>query len=96
MFEVHIDDAAILEKLHKMLEEDDEDACIRIREFKMGGGWHSKVMLGLSIDEMDEDEDSKIMNNNLPFIAENDFLAKHGNVFDITVGENKEILVSSK
>lgn len=38
MFEVHIDDAAILEKLHKMLEEDDEDACIRIREFKMGGG----------------------------------------------------------
>ena len=38
MFVVKIADDSILEKLRAMLAEEDESACVRLREYKLGGG----------------------------------------------------------
>lgn len=37
MFSVAIPEE-MLEKLRTMLEDEDEDACVRLREYKVGGG----------------------------------------------------------
>ncbi len=37
MFTVTIGDE-MLEKLRAMLEDEDEDTCVRLREYKIGGG----------------------------------------------------------
>ena len=52
-------------------------------------------MLGLGMEEMDEDEDEKIMISNLPFIAEKDFLLKYGNKFSLTLNEEKQLVLTS-
>jgi len=37
MFKVSIDDE-ILEKLRSMLEDEDDETCVRLREYKVGSG----------------------------------------------------------
>ena len=37
MFTVTVDES-MLEKLRGMLEDEDEDTCVRLREYKVGGG----------------------------------------------------------
>jgi len=37
MFTVTVDES-MLEKLRGMLEDEDEGACVRLREYKVGGG----------------------------------------------------------
>ncbi|MDD2967717.1 MAG: hypothetical protein PHN64_09635 [Desulfovibrionaceae bacterium] len=51
-------------------------------------------MLGLGIDEMDEDEDEQISIKNIPFIAEKDFLMKYGTAFELTMNEHKEVVLT--
>lgn len=48
-------------------------------------------MLGLGIDEADEDEDVRIMVSDVPFIAEKDFLSKYGKKYSLGFNENKEV-----
>lgn len=82
----------MLEKLRSMREE--EEDFIRLREYKLGGGCSSKFILGLGIDEFDEDEDEKIDVQGVPFIAEKDFLLKHGHSFELSFNQNKEVLLN--
>ena len=37
MFTLNVNDE-MLEKLRSMLEDEDEDTCVRLREYKVGGG----------------------------------------------------------
>lgn len=52
-------------------------------------------MLGLGIDEADEDEDMQIEVSDVPFIAEEDFLTKYGKDFALTFGDNKEVVLTA-
>jgi hypothetical protein len=51
-------------------------------------------VLGLGIDEADEDEDTRVEIGGVPFIAENDFLTKYGRKFSLGFGENKEVVLT--
>ena len=46
MFTVTVDES-MLEKLRGMLEDEDEGTCVRLREYKVGGG--AARMLGISM-----------------------------------------------
>ena len=94
MFTVTIDDA-MLQKLRTMLEEEDEGTCVRLREYKVGGGCHSKITLGLGMDAADEEEDVKTRIHDVPFVAEKDFLLKHGNEFSLSFCEDKGVVVTA-
>ena len=95
MFSLEANDE-ILSKLKEMWEdEDDEDICIRLREYTIGSGWHAKIMLGLGMEEMDEDEDEKIMVGDLPFIAEKDFLLKYGQKFSLSFNDDKQLVLTA-
>lgn len=56
MFTVTVDDA-MLARLREMLEDEDDGVRVRLREYKHGGGCHAKFILGLGMDEPDEEED---------------------------------------
>lgn len=51
-------------------------------------------MLGLGIDEADEDEDLRIDVNDVPFIAEKDFVSKYGKKYSLTFSESKEVVLT--
>ena len=51
------------------------------------------MTLGLGLDEMDEDEDEKIIVDGVPVLAGQDFLMKYGSSYEISRNaENKVIL----
>ena len=81
MFTVTIGDE-MLEKLRAMLEDEDEDTCVRLREYK-------------GMDEMDEDEDEKILIDDVPFIADNDFLTKYGKAYELSFNEDKQVVLTA-
>lgn len=54
MFTVTVDDA-MLARLREMLEDEDDGVRVRLREYKHGGGCHAKFILGLGMDEPDEE-----------------------------------------
>lgn len=85
--------ATMLEKLRTMLAGEDEGTCVRLREYKHGSGCSSKVMLGLGLEEQDADEDVRVDVQGVPFIAEKDFLVKHGVSFTLSFNENNEVLL---
>ena len=93
MFTIDIQEG-MLEKLRSMLEDEDEGACVRLREYKMGGGCHSHIILGLSFEEMDDDEDEKIVMDGIPFIAERDFLLKYGRSFSLGFNEDRQVTLT--
>jgi hypothetical protein len=51
-------------------------------------------VLGLGIDEPDEDEDARIEVDDVPFIAEEDFLTKYGKKYSLSFGDNKEVVLT--
>ncbi len=46
------------------------------------------------MDEVDEDEDEQLDVDGVNFIAENDFLLKYGSAFELTLNENKEVVLT--
>lgn len=52
-------------------------------------------MLGLGMEEMDEDEDEKIDVNGVPFIAEDSFLLKYGRNFDLSFNDDKQVVLTA-
>ena len=94
MFTVSINDEMV-QKLRAMLEEEDEGVCVRLREYKAGGGCHAKIILGLGMDEMDEDEDEQIVIKEIPFVAEKDFLLKYGTDFALDFSDKKEVVLTA-
>ena len=95
MFTVAIDEA-MLQKLRTMLEEEDEGTCVRLREYKVGGGCHSKITLGLGLDAPDEEEDVQTTVHNVPFVAEKDFVLKHGSTFSLSFSDDKGVMVTAE
>ncbi|HMM38214.1 MAG TPA: ErpA-related iron-sulfur cluster insertion protein [Desulfovibrio sp.] len=52
-------------------------------------------MLGLGMEEADEDEDERIDVDGVPFIAEKDFLLKYGKSYTLTFDENKQTVLNA-
>ena len=52
-------------------------------------------MLGLGMEEMDEDEDKKIEIDGVPFIASEDFLLKYGKDYDLSFNEEKQVVLTA-
>lgn len=52
-------------------------------------------MLGLGIDEADEDDDLQIEVEDVPFIAEEDFLTKYGKEFSLDFNDKKEVVLTA-
>lgn len=52
-------------------------------------------MLGLGMEEMDEDEDEKIEIDGVPFIADSSFLLKYGKRFDLAFNEDKQVTLTA-
>lgn len=79
----------VLSKFEELLkEEDSDDAVVRIRETKVGGGCKSRIVLKVSIDEReDADEEQETKVGGLPFVVNNEVIDAHGEKFEIFVNE---------
>ena len=79
----------VLAKFEELLkEEDSDDAVVRIRETKVGGGCKSRIVLKVSIDEReDPDEEQETKVGGLPFVVNNEVIDSHGEKFEIFVNE---------
>jgi Fe-S cluster assembly iron-binding protein IscA len=80
------DDAA--DRLRALLENEGEDACIRIRETKIGAACKAKIVLVLSIDER-EDDDVEEEVNALPFAINSDLVDQYGEEFAVSLDEKQ-------
>lgn len=71
-------------RLYSILKEEDDNACVRIREFKVGTSCNMnlKIVLGLSIDERDED-DLEGEAATLPFVMNRELADQYGTRFTI-------------
>ena len=85
------------EKLQQVLAEEGKNACVRLRVYKVGAACHAKMVPGLSIDEMDDLEDTLLATiDGISFIAEEEFVAQQGNVFSISIQEGTLTLTAEK
>ena len=94
MFAVTVNEE-LLDKFRSMLEDEDEGACIRLREYTLGGGCRSRIILGLALEEMDEDEDESVKVEDVTFIADSDFLLRYGRKFSLGLNEEKQVEVKA-
>ena len=92
MFTVTVDDE-MLAKLRSMLEDEDEGTCVRLREYTLGGGCRSRIILGLALEEKDEDEDEGVVVEDVTFIADSDFLLRYGRKFALVFNDEKQVEV---
>ena len=92
MFTVTVDDE-MLAKLRSMLENEDEGTCVRLREYTLGGGCRSRIILGLALEEKDEDEDEGVVVEDVTFIADSDFLLRYGRKFALAFNDEKQVEV---
>jgi Fe-S cluster assembly iron-binding protein IscA len=77
----------IREKLKSLLiEENNEDALVRIREVKAGTACKSHIELRLSIDELNELEDEEELTvEGIPFVVTADVIDTYGSFFSISL-----------
>lgn len=79
----------IAAKFKELLEEEGEDAVVRIRETKVGGGCKSRIVLKVSIDEReDPDEEVEVMVEGVPVVANNDVIESYGEVYEFFVDDH--------
>lgn len=73
-------------KLYSIMKEEDDSACVRIREFKVGTSCNMnlKIVLGLSIDTRDED-DLEGEAVTLPFVMNRELADQYGTCFTISL-----------
>lgn len=84
----------LLGKLRGLLAEEDPETCVRLREYNAGCGCHCKIRLGLGLDAPEE-EDERISVQGIPFVAEKDFLLKHGRSYALAFDENRETVLTA-
>ncbi len=82
-------DQEIAEKLAGLVKNDKPGACVRLKEYTIGGGCHATKMLGLTIDQRDELEDQQAVVDGITFIANEDFLCQYGESFQIVLDEGR-------
>lgn len=79
----------IAAKFKELLEEEGEDAVVRIRETKVGGGCKSRIVLKVSIDEReDPDDEEEVVVEGVPIVASNEVIESYGNVYEFFVDEH--------
>ena len=73
--------------------EDTDEGFIRVGQISVGGGWSSKIILGVSIEEdFNEDDDVRIDVDGIPFALEKGF-SEHADKISIDVDPDKGIVV---
>ena len=82
----------ILAKLRSMLEDEDEGVCVRLREYTLGGGCRSRIVLGLALEERDDEDESTTVED-VTFIADGDFLLRYGRKFALEFNGEKQLEV---
>lgn len=81
--------ADIAAKFKELLAEEGEDAVVRIRETKVGGGCKSRICLKVSIDEReDPDDEVEVVVDGVPIVASNDVIESYGEVYDFFVDDH--------
>lgn len=79
----------IADKFKELLAEEGDDAVVRIRETKVGGGCKSRIVLKVSIDEReDPDEEVEITIDGVPIVANNDVIESYGEVYEFFVDDH--------
>lgn len=81
-------------RLKNLLENEDGDACVRIRETQVGTPCKRQIVLRLSIDER-EDDDVGGQAAGLPFAASPDLLEQYGERFSVSLDENQMPVVAA-
>lgn len=81
------------DRLRSLLLEDDMP-CVRIRNYTLGCGWNTSIILGVSLDEMNEDDDIKVEVNGITYIAEEAILGTHGKFFSIFINDKGAISIA--
>lgn len=77
-------------------EEDNDDAVIRIRETKVGGGCKSRIVLKVSIDEReDPDEEQEIVVDGIPIVINNEVIDGYGEEYEFYVDDHNMPAVRS-
>ena len=73
--------------------ENNPAACVRLRTYKCGCGCHAKQVPGLSIDTMDDLEDTSLGTvDGIAFIAAEDFVNQFGETYAISVKDGVPVL----
>ena len=75
-------------KLRALLDEEGEDAVVRVRETKVGSPCKRKFVLKLSIDER-EDDDVEVEVDSLPFVISKDLIDQYGKNFSVILDEQQ-------
>lgn len=82
-------------KLKELLQDEPQDACVRLRIFTFGSACQARQMFGLSIDSMDDMEDISLgVVQGIPFIAEEEFIDQYGDSFLVDMNKDALTLTS--
>lgn len=82
-------DKHILERLKLLMSDEDENACIRLKEYIGCTCCNAKTLLAPSVDEMDEVEDEAVEVNGIKFIASETFINTYGPDFKLIFEDGK-------
>lgn len=79
----------IAAKFKELLADEGEDAVVRIRETKVGGGCKSRIVLKVSVDEReDPDDEVEIVVDGVPIVASNEVIESYGEVYEFFVDDH--------
>lgn len=82
-----------LARLKTLLAAEDHNACVRLRTYSCGTCCSASIILGLSIDELDESGDEVLATlHQIRFIAERDFSRWYGEKFSISIQDARVTL----
>ena len=80
-------------RLYSIMKEEDDNACVRVREFKVGTANNPlKIVLSLSIDERD-DEDLEGEAETLPFIMHRELVEQYGSHLYVSLDAHRTFVV---
>lgn len=82
-------DAAIIDKLRRLLANEDDDAVVRVRETKIGSACKARTVLRLSIDTR-EDDDVEAEIQSMPFVMNEDLVDQYGENLQVTFLEEDQ------
>ena len=95
MLNITLSREAVVKLQGLLAEEDSDDAVLRIREVKVGGGCKSHIELRLSIDEReDPDEEQEAVFASMPFVVNNEVVDSYGDRYSITLNEDQFPIVT--
>lgn len=84
---------SVASKLRALLDKEGGEACVRVRESKIGCGCKSRIVLRLSIDERC-DEDLEAPAYSVPFVINRDLAVQYGEDYTVAQDEHKAFTVT--